>query len=611
MSLGVVLALVISVAVLSISSGTDYVSEFNVLEHGNESESSQDPSDSVDSQQREATEPVQPQEEIPMEEQPQPPPVPDPYGGDQQTEPEIHELEIIGQPHEIPETWFTEVADIAGLGHVYGGDPVDEHGTVKASPVEGIDGVGVYVVDHDNDGLEDVLTIAGSVPTLHENKGGVYVESDSLPEIEAEVKGALFLDYDNDGYEDLYLLSNEESVFLENQEGVFVEREVGLEVGYEEVWGAATADYTGDGCLDVFVIQSNDWRDTRAVGYNDRDVTIEEDNGNPNRLFRGDCEGFRETTEEAGIEGAAWSLATSFVDLTGDGWPDIHVANDFNNDVLYLNQGDGSFERRVMPEFTNRNGMSSEVADVTGNGLLDIFVTNIYPDEIAAVPAHRYGGRAEGNNLLINQGDGVFEDHADRYGVVNGGWGWAALLEDFSNTGDLDLVHGDANPGITLAPPRIWRSIDDDPERVDGFQAGLQSTQERSIAALDYNADGSLDIATDNIVGSFRLYENQKVENGSLQVQLMPDGHTVIGSEVEVSYGGEDETQRYDAGNDYKTQSSRILHFGLGDTDEVDEITVRWADGTVDTHTRIDADQRIRLTPEEEPETLMRLKPVN
>lgn len=88
--------------------------------------------------------------------------------------------------------------------------------------------------------------------------------------------------------------------------------------------------------------------------------------GNPNLLFDGDCNSF-EQVENAGIEGTRWSLATSFVDLTGDGYLDIHVGNDFNTDVLYVNQHDGTFRRVEIPA-TDRHAMASEVADVTGDG---------------------------------------------------------------------------------------------------------------------------------------------------------------------------------------------------------------------------------------------------
>lgn len=76
------------------------------------------------------------------------------------------------------------------------------------------------------------------------------------------------------------------------------------------------------------------------------------------------------------MTGTHWSLAASAVDLIGDGALDIHVANDFYYDEAYMNNGDGALKYRYLGNRTARNGTSSEVDDVTGDGSMDVFVTN-------------------------------------------------------------------------------------------------------------------------------------------------------------------------------------------------------------------------------------------
>lgn len=503
------------------------------------------------------------------------------------------------------EAWFEEVGSEAGLGGIYGNKTSGE-GTrvVRAYSVEGVYGIGVYTVDYDRDGEPDVLTIADGNPVLHRNTGGEFERTRQLSDVDVKVKSALFFDHDNDGYDDLYLLSNQRSVFLENQDGDYTRREAGLEIGFKKVWGSNAADYTGNGCLDVFVLQSNDWRDTRAVGYDDREVSLEEDNGNPNRLFAGNCSGFQETTRMAGIREAGWSLASSFVDLTGDGLPDIHVANDFNNDVLYVNQGNGSFERRVLPEFTNRNGMSSEIADVDEDGLPEVLVTNIYYDaEKESVPSHRFGGRTHGNYVLKNEAGG-FVDVAEDLGIVNGGWGWAAEFEDYDNDGYLDLLHGDSDSGYNLAVVRLWKGGEGGFSRVAPAEAGFLPAQERGVVSLDYDNDGDLDVLTDNTAGEFKLYDNEKADGDSLQVVLEPVDHTVIGSTVTVEYEGGEVTKILTSEADYKSQSARVLHFGLGNAENV-TVVVEWADGGKDVYQDVVANRRVELQRGEPPETLV------
>lgn len=488
---------------------------------------------------------------------------------------------------------FRETSNASGL--VYHDDFV--------SSTEGWAVAGSYVVDYDGDLREDVLTVGGERPILWRNTETGFEMSGALPAVDATVKAALFFDHDADGREDLYLLGDDRSVFLENTGDGFVERDVGLPREYESVRGAAAADYDDDGCLDVFVLQASDWRERRPEGYGSRNVSIHGDNGRPNRLFRGTCSGFEEVTEEAGITGTAWSLAASFVDFTDDGLPDLHVANDFNNDVIYVNQGDGSFDRRVLSNYTDRNGMSSEVADVDGDGLPDVFVTNVYYPERSndsGVPENRHGGRLNGNNLLLNQGDGEFEDAAARFGVRRSeGWGWAAVLSDFSNSGDLDLYHAVADDGVE-SRHSFWVGRGDGFERHDGEDVGIQPGAALSTVQLDHDLDGRLDILTGVMRDRHRLYENRYAGPNALDVVLEGGGEDglALGAVVEVQEGERVHRRFHSSRSDYQSQSSRFMHFGLRNTSTVDIVRVEWPDGEETVLHDVEARRRIQVSRE-------------
>lgn len=505
-------------------------------------------------------------------------------------------LETIDLEHRysIPESekpWFVDVAEERELFGEFTVEELEGTGTQ-----EGEHGSGVYVLDHDDSGREDLVGLVNYTPVLFENTGDGFRETDEI-DVERDVFSVLVFDHDNSGDEDIYLLSNEGSLFLENAGGEFHRTENGLEIGYDSVRGADAADYTGNGCLDVFVIQANDWRNIRPAGY-DGFVSNEEDNGNPNRLFEGSCGEFEETTEEAGITGSSWSLATSFVDLDGTGRPDIHVANDFNNDVVYWNEGDRTFTREVLPHYTDRNGMSSETADVTGNGYLDIFVSNIYAGGTLTMEKD-FAGRVEGNNLLVNHGNRSFSDAAGEFGVRRGGWGWAALFEDFTNDGDLELYQ--ATTDYVEKPNLFWSQTDEAFELVTGSSFGLNGTEDVGAVALDYDADGSLDMVHANAwhPNRFYLLENQRREGNWLRLNLQPaSNQTDIGAEVEVEAGDESWRQVQDSRADYLSQSSRKLHFGLGDHDQVDEVKVTWPDGVEETHEDVDVNQELVVSPD-------------
>jgi len=463
---------------------------------------------------------------------------------------------------------------------------------------------GVYVTDFDNDRRPDVLAIGGGEPALFENTGGAFERTDALPPLDITVKGALFFDYDNDGWEDLLLLPiNGSAVFLENRNGRFSERDAGLDTEMQIALGASAADYDRDGCLDLFVVQSGDWR--RGVPKaemlsHSREAGIATDNGNPNLLFDGDCESF-ERVEDAGIEGTRWSLATSFVDLTGDGYPDIHVGNDYNTDILYVNQRNGTFERRELPA-TDRHAMASEVADVNGDGRLDVFVTNIHFEREIWMAENMPSMDYSGNNLLVNRGNGTFVSRERAYGVRDGGWGWAAALVDLDNDGDRDLTHAtkyyraDANgDGIyqsVQTRPRIWERTGGNFTRLNASRAGFEASSGRGLAHLDYDLDGDQDLVVGNNNGEFKLYENRADGGNWLQISVAGDGGTTLGSRVYVETGNETHYRTLNTEAGLLSQDTRTRHFGLGEHETV-TVDVIWADGTERTFEHVDVNRRL------------------
>lgn len=485
--------------------------------------------------------------------------------------------------------WFEEVSEETGFEFESGGSGF-------GSPLEGPP-TGVYVSDYDRDGWTDVLALNTAGTVLFENRGGEFHRQLNLTGGSHSYTSALFFDHDNDGYDDLYLMGDERSVFLENQNGEFRPRDVGLPGSFHSVRGASAADYDGDGCLDLFVVQANDWEDSRPEGYDDRNVSIEQDNGGANLLYDGDCGGFENVTGQAGIRGTAWSLASSFVDLTGDGLPDIHVANDFNKDVVYVNKGDGSFERHVLPEFTNRNGMSSEVADVNEDGKPEVFVTNIHGD--AMVANHRYGGRIQGNYVLTyDEGPEEFQDVGPEHGLVEGGFGWAASIEDFDNDGYPDVVHSVTDRTGHEHPP-IWRNQpgSNEYQRLNSSAAGLDASGFVGNAVLDYDRDGRPDIVFADTRDRYSLYQNQN-DGSYLRVEVEPRrNQTAIGAEVTVHLGDNERTELLSVESDYMSQSWRTLHFGLGSYTEVDRVEVEWPDGTRKVLEDVEAGKTVQVYP--------------
>jgi hypothetical protein len=534
------------------------------------------------------------------------------------------------EPPGTAELAFTDVADERGLGYA----------TTESGLGNGNDGV--YVADYDGDLREDVLLTGNESrgPVLYRNTGGDgssgdggpagFAPSGQLPAVDGKVQSALWLDYDSDGWTDLLLLRREATpVFLENDGGDLSRADVGLgDETFDNPVGASAADADGDGRLELLVIQYGDWADGGPTGWRGPVHEIGSDNGNPNVYFEfADGEFVRD--ESAGIGstdvGPHWSLAVSFRDLTGDGAPDIHVANDYYNDTLYVNRGDGTFARRTLGGTTDRNGMSSTVANVTGDSRPEVFVTNIhFPDaKLRNLTAERrrffqqyvrqrLGKRMAGNNLLTaGDGDlgvdrGSLTNVAPERGVADGGWGWAASFGDLDSDGTLDLIHA-TQPVVTFdhaAPeypsPMVWLGHDDGFVRQNATGVGLAPQNGRGLAGLDYQVDGARDVLIGTYGGPATLYRNDAGQGHSLQVLVgtLPGDHTAVGATVAVTTG--DGTQRRVSASraDYQSQDTRVLHFGVGDATTVETVTVTWPDGTELVLEDVAVDQRVRVTPD-------------
>jgi len=507
-----------------------------------------------------------------------------------------------GGPYELD---FAEKTEPSGLNYT-GTDTTAGNGNSS-----------VYTADIDNNGWTDLLVLGGSKPALYLNQKGTFERSSALPEVESEIKSGLFYDADNDGWKDLLLLPvGGEPIFLANENGTFARQDVGFDTSLEIPVGATAADFDGDGTLDVFVTQYGDWREGTPAGYRTSGF-VEDDNGNENYLFRWNGSGY-ERTGISTIQGNRWSLATSAVDLNGDGLPDIHVANDFNNDIVYLAQDDGTFEQRVLSGATARNGMSSEVADINRDGSPDLFVTNIYlPYSEYNMSKERYefvenyfdfvlGKRAAGNTLLVNQGNATFVNEADTYGIKKGGWGWAATITDFDNDGRLDVFHTTQRL-VRLDPddphytyPMLWQQTDDGFQQYDSSEMGFAETDGRGMAHLDYDRDGDQDLVVGVNNGRFRLYENTVEGGNSVQLSLVPgnQSQTVIGATVTVQAGGGPRVLQYTLQSDYQSQDTRVLHVGVGESAVVDEIRIEWPDGTISTLTDVNASTHLTVSPD-------------
>lgn len=330
---------------------------------------------------------------------------------------------------------------------------------------------GVAAGDFNGDGCEDLAFSGSPEFKLYRNRcDGTFEDvtaASGLPNpYPAAASGVVFFDYDNDGWSDLFVTAVKGGDRLFRNEGgerfVDVSDAAGIPDG---LWSSmpVVADYDRDGFLDVYIVKMGNHGDHAP------DPPYDAKNGVRGVLLRNLGDGrFKDVTRKAGVGSPGWDMAAAWGDYDGDGWQDLYVANEFGNNRLYRNQGDGTFRNRANVSGTEDGGtgMAATWADYDADGDLDLFVSGMYansrwilfhehfplpvpwhaklmamiwPKQVQRVSDKVTDRLSRGNSLYRNEGDGTFTDVSDEAVVRDGQWGWGAEFIDYDNNGRLDL----------------------------------------------------------------------------------------------------------------------------------------------------------------------------
>ncbi|HTT19317.1 MAG TPA: FG-GAP-like repeat-containing protein [Candidatus Sulfotelmatobacter sp.] len=323
---------------------------------------------------------------------------------------------------------------------------------------------GVAVGDFDNDGFDDlyVCQAAGLPNRLFRNRGdGTFedVTEKSGVGVLDFTSCALFADFENRGLQDLLLVgATGPLLFVNDGNGKFSLQKDAFHFARPPqgtFTHAAVSDYNRDGRLDIYFCLYNYYQGLDQYRY--PVPYFDARNGPPNYLFRNSGQWqFDDVTEASGlhIDNDRYTFACSWGDISGDGWPDLYVVNDFGRNVLYRNKGDGTFEAISGEAHVDEvgAGMSSCWLDVDNDGRQDIYAAGMWvaagmrvfedphfhpedPEQIRGL----YRRHMIGNSLYRNLGEGMFENVAMKSGAEKGRWSWSADAWDFDNDGFPDL----------------------------------------------------------------------------------------------------------------------------------------------------------------------------
>jgi enediyne biosynthesis protein E4 len=521
--------------------------------------------------------------------------------------------------------YFVDEAKKAGLNapNIFGG--VD----TKKYIIE-TTGTGVAIFDYDNDGWPDIFVVNGTTldptagqktPTNHlyrNNHDGTFQDVTEKAGLAHTGwgQGVCVGDYDNDGNQDLFVTYYGKNVLYHNNgNGTFTDVSEKAHVAGNGAWstGCAFVDYDRDGKLDLFVAAYVDFDVKTAPGPGERASCIWKGvpvmcgpRGLPwgkNMLYHNKGDGtFEDVTTKANIDrtNGHYGFSVSTFDFDDDGWPDIYVACDSTPSILYHNNHDGTFTDVAVvagaafnEDGKEQAGMGSTIGDYNGDGRLDIFKTN-FSDDTAT--------------LYRNNGDGTFDDvtFAAGLGLYTKYLGWGTMFLDVDNDGwpDLLLVNGHVYPevdkqhlGSDYQEPRILYHNKGDGKFEDisaDSGPGINAARSgRGLAVGDLWNDGRVSAVVSNMNAPVSLLVNQ-VKSGNHWIAFKTVGtksnRDGIGARIRVKAGDRVLVDEVRSGSSYNSNNDMRVHFGLGRTERLDWVEVRWLSGLTETFANIQID---------------------
>ena len=520
-------------------------------------------------------------------------------------------------------------------------------------------GAGVAVGDINQDGLPDIYFSGNMVPgKLYLNKGNFSFE-DITDQAGIHTSGqwgtgVSMIDINNDGLLDLYLCFSgpyeaarrKNRLYINNGDLTFTEQAnfYGLDDDAHTTH-VAFLDYDMDGDLDVYLLNNT----TDDLGPNIiRPKRVNGEMVNTDRLYRNDHGKFTDVSAEAGILKEGYGLGVAVGDINQDNWPDIYVSNDYlSNDLLYINNGDGTFTDQAEAYFkhTSYSSMGCDMADFNNDGLLDIVALDMLPPDhtrrklmIGSYNYNRFRSEMLNgyfpqymrNTLQLNRGKmpgglTVFSEIGLLAGMHSTDWSWSPLLMDVDNDGLKDLI-------ITNGYPRDITNMDFASYKADKMmKAGYnehvlmqlikevntikgaylpnfifqnqgdltfkdrstawgftQPSFSHGAAVADLDNDGDLDYITNNSYDKVFIYENhsqQHPENHYLRIDLKgtPENLGAIGTKVWLFCDSTRQYYEHYPSRGYRSSVEPVVHFGLGSKEPIDSIVIQWPDSRLQT----------------------------
>jgi hypothetical protein len=494
-------------------------------------------------------------------------------------------------------------------------------------------GGGVAAGDIDNDGDVD-LVFSGTQNGLvaYRNDGALsftdVTDKAGLRVADGDVStGVLLADLTGDGFLDVYLCRRyrPNRLFVNNGNGTFTDRSDGSPLSIAAyTTHACPIDYDRDGDLDIYVVNGGE---PRRQGYINP--------GSSDMLVRNDGAGsFHDVTSEVGLVDRGYGLSAVVGDLNDDGWPDIWVTNDFEErDRLWINKH-GTFADSSAKAMASMSwaSMGSDIADLNGDGLLDVVTLDMLPRSYDRLQTQIGGMSIYGpffdslqrvhNALQLNRGKARFSNVCYISGIAATDWSWAVLATDLDLDGRNDIFVtngtkrdlGDQDYTYSLYAGKgtirtdAYRNMPSSKladfafRNAGGFRFedvsadwGLNEAEVSNGAAYaDLDNDGDVEIIVNNTDAVATIYVNRTIDAATpppswigLSLKGPRGNPTAIGARVTLAGPRGTIIREVAAARGFQSTSDTRIVAGLAAIGGLDSVIVRWPTGVVSVHTAL------------------------
>ena len=464
----------------------------------------------------------------------------------------------------------------------------------QGDPEDRLPGVGnIAVEDLDGDGDLDLVSAhAEGMPYLWENDGtGTFTAHhtlyDFMPEDKRNLNGAAVADLDGDGLPEVLVFS-----------GIFVYSYPNLG-SFQFGDGAMLYFHTGEEPPNLMTLSVADLDQDQDLDFLLPSIGTEPGLlGGPSRVLLQDPPGSWSVSHSLTDAGEGLNVQAALAtDRDADGDADLLLFNDLSSrTTFWRNDGvrNGALQLTEDADDVRMDvemaGMGMDGADLNGDGLPDWCVSDVGP--LRCFVSSRSGWFDAGQALGLYP-----EEWVDLYGTI----GWSVDLVDLENDGDLDAVQASGELFLEQSTGQIFRDLiwEREGEVYTDRTAELEFGDLHNsvgLATADFDGDGAVEV----VLGQPRLppayYKNRCTENSWIEVDPVGTGLNVlsIGARVEVEAGGVTQTREIYSLRSHG-QGPSLLHFGLGDVETVDHITVTWPGGAEVVLDQVPARQRLQV----------------